>query len=364
MTRAQEQYRNTMSHRNYEQAHARKKNTKLILAVSVSAVLQAMASTAASSNDVVASSPFANITQRDVVADSQAVLCETYAIQTATADGDFDRDFNPSRVIDGNLDAESRWSAIGDGRSIILDLGSEQPIHSINTAWYRADERQAFFDVDTSSDASDWNRVLTGAVAEDSEDFLTFQLDESNGRYVRITGRGNSLSEWNSLIEVTVSGCTDSGTPVPPLPPEPPQPPQPPEPPQEPLSCDRLDNLAIVAATSDGSNDADFNPSRAIDNDLSTESRWSANGTGRTITFDLGELSTVRQIATAWYRADVRQAFFDVETSTDNSTFETVLTGATERARKVLLISAFRKLKRDMFALLDRVIPIPHGTAL
>ena len=292
----------------------RKINKKLLLTVGVSTALQAMASTAASSNTGLTSSPFANIAQEAVVANGESLVCNTHTIQNATSADSFDREFSPSRAIDGNLDTESRWSSRGNDQSIILDLGSEQPVNIIQTAWYRADVRQAFFDVDTSTNSNDWNRVLTGAVAEDGEDFKTFQLDDSNARYVRIVGRGNSQSEWNSLIEVVVSGCDTTETPVNPEPPQ---------------SCERTDNLAILTATSDGDFDDDFNPSRAIDDNFDTASRWSANGTGRTITFDLGELSTIRQIATAWYRADVRQAFFDVETSTDNSAWQTVLSGAT-----------------------------------
>ena len=284
-----------------------------MLATGVLAALPLLTATTVNAQTEVAASPFAISTQSASLERSEAIACVAHAIQSASSDDPFDSPYSPSRAIDGNFGAESRWSSKGDGRSIIFDLGSEQTVNSIGTAWYRADRRQAFFDVATSVDGDTWNRVFTGAVAENGEDLKVFDLDESDARYVQIIGRGNSQSEWNSILEVVVGDCSEA---------------QNPEPPEPPRSCERTDSLAIFDVTSEGDFDDDFGPTRAVDNNLDVESRWSANGIGRAITFDLGETSTVRQIATAWYRANIRQAFFDVEVSIDNSNWQTVLSGA------------------------------------
>ena len=303
-----------MPNNKYKQTHAMRKKSSWILALGVSTALPLLANTTAyAQTEESTSSPSIVSAQSASLRQSEAIVCVAHPIQSANSDDPFDSPYSPSRAIDGNFGAESRWSSKGDGRSIIFDLGSEQTVNSIGTAWYRADRRQAFFDVATSDDGDTWNRVFTGAVAENGEDLKIFDLDESEARYVQIIGRGNSQSDWNSILEVVVGECSE---------------PQNPEPPEPPGSCDRTDSLAIFNVTSEGDFDDDFSPTRAVDNDLDTESRWSANGIGRTITFDLGEISTVRQVNTAWYRANIRQAFFDVETSADNRSWQTVLSGA------------------------------------
>jgi len=49
--------------------------------------------------------------------------------------------------------------------------------------------------------------VLDGATAEGREDMIAFDLPDSEARYVRVVGQGNSDSSWNSLIEIDIIGC-------------------------------------------------------------------------------------------------------------------------------------------------------------
>ncbi|WP_309246106.1 discoidin domain-containing protein [Verrucosispora sioxanthis] len=65
----------------------------------------------------------------------------------------------PANVIDGSL--STRWSALGDGSWIRLDLGASKQVGSVGIAWYNGNQRQATFTVQTSTDASSWTTVVS-----------------------------------------------------------------------------------------------------------------------------------------------------------------------------------------------------------
>jgi len=77
---------------------------------------------------------------------------------------------------------------------------------------------------------------------------------------------------------------------------------------------------AVTASANDGNL-----PGNTVDNNLST--RWSANGDGQWIKFDLGTARTVTRVRLAVYSGNVRQARFDLQTSTDNVSWFNVITG-------------------------------------
>lgn len=86
--------------------------------------------------------------------------------------------------------------------------------------------------------------------------------------------------------------------------------------PAEALTVDR-----VTATSSDGNL-----PEFTIDGDLTT--RWSANTTDpadpESITWDLGSVQTVGYLGLAWHSGDQRSAFFDIQVSSDGSTWTTV----------------------------------------
>ena len=143
--------------------------------------------------------------------------CDTtsdLAIVNATDDGTNDG-HGPLNTIDGDStisNTESRWSSNNSGKYIIWDLGSEQTVESIDIAFFKGDQRSSYFDIDTSSTGSSWTRVLTdGASSGSNAGFESFDLTDSDARYVRFTGYGNSSNTWNSILEANVLGCGDGG---------------------------------------------------------------------------------------------------------------------------------------------------------
>ncbi len=120
-----------------------------------------------------------------------------------------------------------------------------------------------------------------------------------------------------SLLAVT--GCGGGGsssggnTPPPPVPPVPP------------ISCTGNHLINIVAATDGGLSGAGTGPDMAVDDNLDPASRWETTGDSTTITFDLGVRHLVREVGLAWFAGDQRVASFDVLSSVDGVTFDSLL---------------------------------------
>lgn len=121
----------------------------------------------------------------------------------------------PVNVLDGNPD--TRWSANGDSEWLQLDLGSSQQLLGINIAFFRGDQRTSTFDIQTSSDGSSWNTVLSGITSSGN----TLELEAFNfnalvnARYIRYVGHGNSINSWNSLTQVSVISDPGLGARIP-----------------------------------------------------------------------------------------------------------------------------------------------------
>ena len=81
--------------------------------------------------------------------------------------------------------------------------------------------------------------------------------------------------------------------------------------------------LSVTSATA-SANDGNV-PANAVDGSLST--RWSAEGDGQWIRFDLGSQATVKSIRIAWYKGDQRTSRFDVQVSDTGSSWNTVYSG-------------------------------------
>src|SRR5213075_273457 len=80
--------------------------------------------------------------------------------------------------------------------------------------------------------------------------------------------------------------------------------------------------VVSVAASADDGNV----PANTLDKNLAT--RWSAQGDGQWILFDLGSRVTVGSAKIAWYQGDQRISKYDVQTSADGSSWTTVFSGA------------------------------------
>jgi hypothetical protein len=77
---------------------------------------------------------------------------------------------------------------------------------------------------------------------------------------------------------------------------------------------------SVTASTQDGNV-----PGNAVDNNLGT--RWSGNGDGAWIRFDLGTARMVSHVRVAVHQGNLRRNTFDLQTSTDGTSWATAWTG-------------------------------------
>ncbi|MDR6878491.1 S-layer homology domain-containing protein [Bacillus sp. 3255] len=130
-------------------------------------------------------------------------------VNASSSDGNVE-----SNTLDNNL--FSRWSASGDGQYIMFDLGQPKTIGYVGIAFYKGDLRTTLIDIQTSNDAQSWTNVFTGNSRPGTVDMQAFDIPDTNARFVRIVGHGNSDgSTFTSLTEVMIYMPFPSGdTPV------------------------------------------------------------------------------------------------------------------------------------------------------
>src|SRR5437899_11049980 len=81
-----------------------------------------------------------------------------------------------------------------------------------------------------------------------------------------------------------------------------------------------LPAASVVASANDGNV-----PQNTLDKSLAT--RWSAQGDGQWIRYDLGALAAIDHLDIAWYLGDTRTASFDIQVSLDAVTWTKVFAG-------------------------------------
>ena len=80
-----------------------------------------------------------------------------------------------------------------------------------------------------------------------------------------------------------------------------------------------------IKSAADNGNDGNV-AANAIDRSLTT--RWSQNSTNAQLTLDMGAINVVDHFKIAWYKGDQRVAKFNLQYSTDNSTWTNILSGS------------------------------------
>lgn len=145
----------------------------------------------------------------DTIASSICTSTSSLSI-TASDDGNFDADFIPGNILDGDTDDESRWSNNGIGQELILDYGETITATNVAILWYRANVRNATFSIETSTNNVDWVTVLESTTSTvNSKAYELYDLTPSNARYLKLIGEGNSDNDFNSIIELVTNQCSD-----------------------------------------------------------------------------------------------------------------------------------------------------------
>lgn len=129
-------------------------------------------------------------------------------VVAASAEGDYDKDYAPELAVDHQFIVDSRWSARGAGREIVLDLGMPQTLKALGIAFYKGHERENYFEMSASIDGQGWLPLIPRTESAGKTTAIErFDFDDTVARYVRVGGFGNEQNEWNSIIEIQPYGC-------------------------------------------------------------------------------------------------------------------------------------------------------------
>ncbi|MDF2922194.1 MAG: type protein [Paenibacillaceae bacterium] len=110
----------------------------------------------------------------------------------------------PVNTIDGNFN--TRWSADGPGQWIQFRLDSLRPVNEVEIAFYNGDRRSTLFDIEASADGTVWTQVYSGQSSGTTSGYESFAFGQTEARYIRIVGYGNTSNSWNSISEVRIDG--------------------------------------------------------------------------------------------------------------------------------------------------------------
>jgi predicted phosphodiesterase len=227
---------------------------------------------------------------------NSANSCSKLSVSGITASG-ADALNPPSHAIDQNIN--TRWSNLGLGSWIQLDLGKENVICSIGINWHRGNERINSFVIAISKDGKSFTNVFSGKSDGTSLTEQNYNTQLKTGRFVKVTVTANTQSNWISISELKVYGYKPISE-----------------------SCVNSQISQVTAASSQIA----FPPSNLVDNNLNTI--WSNYGIGSSIQIDLGTSKRICNLDIAWYKGNERQNNFVISTSQDGKSFKNVLSSA------------------------------------
>ncbi len=151
--------------------------------------------------------------QIESIQNNNDIKAGTIKLNVVSVKSNGDDGNKPSNTLDGNLN--TRWSSKGiSGKYITYDLGSPKKLSSVRLAWYKGDQRRAFFKIrvgnSTSSLSTVVDRKKDGSSAS-TKQLETYNFNEVTARYIRISSFGNSSNDWNSLTETEIYGPDGNG---------------------------------------------------------------------------------------------------------------------------------------------------------
>ncbi|MFP6683812.1 MAG: discoidin domain-containing protein, partial [Polyangiaceae bacterium] len=85
-------------------------------------------------------------------------------------------------------------------------LGSVHVVDAASVAFYRGDQRIAFFELRASVDNKIWTTMYAGQSRGDSNSRQVFTFGPLPARYLRYVGFGNSQNSFNSVTELLGHG--------------------------------------------------------------------------------------------------------------------------------------------------------------
>ena len=131
---------------------------------------------------------------------------EEISIQSAS--GESPRRFPASNVLDGDTAFASRFASRANPDDLFLDLGKVWSLDHMNIAWGRGDVISYKFEIATRvTESDDWTTVFSGDSSGTTLAFEEYDLEQSEGQFIRVRGLSNSSGQaWTNITEVKAFG--------------------------------------------------------------------------------------------------------------------------------------------------------------
>jgi predicted phosphodiesterase len=219
--------------------------------------------------------------------------CSNLQVNGITASG-ADALHPPSHAVDQNI--STRWSSLGLGSWLQIDLGQEKTVCSVGINWHRGNERTNSFVISISKDGKAFTDVYSGKSDGRSLTEQNYNFQPNTGRFIKVIVDGNTQNNWVSISELKIYGYDTSSE-----------------------SCVNSSISQVTASSSQ----VGFPSSNVVDNNLNTI--WSNYGVGSYILLDIGTSKNICSVDIAWYKGNQRQNNFVISTSLDGKSYKTVL---------------------------------------
>ena len=209
-------------------------------------------------------------------------------------------DFTGEKVLDGDQSQKSRWSASGDGKYAVYDLGRIYDLKYFNVAspeFIEGNQVVRDIEIKLSNNLQNWVpacRKSTSGIANALEAISC----SGSGRYVKVVGHGNDRDIENDLTEIEFWGSTNNAAAI----------------------------LSFPTPTASSSQSKTY---KVQDNNLL--SYWSGGGTGAWIRMDLGALHSIAAVELAVRNGTSRIQYFDIETSVDDENWLLIYRGQSSK---------------------------------
>lgn len=107
----------------------------------------------------------------------------------------------PADAFDGNL--STKWAAEGS-EWIQKNYCQALTIESVEIAFPFGNQRSYYFTIAVSLDGREFTPLLSGSSSGATTDLETFDFSDTTAKYVRISGTGNSVNNWNNYSEIVI----------------------------------------------------------------------------------------------------------------------------------------------------------------
>ncbi len=139
---------------------------------------------------------------KDIFVSVNPDIFEEIKISSATATLIPEPANGPDKSFDGDLTTVSTFEGEGE---ITWTLDNNYDIDRILIAFSKGDQRYSIFDIYASSDNKNWNLVYSGRSSGNSAELEVYEFNSLvNAKYIKLSGHGNNLNGWNSILEVFI----------------------------------------------------------------------------------------------------------------------------------------------------------------